>query len=266
MRINEILIEADKYGRSKVLTVEQFKALKPQLSLALKKTEENNRIFRGTSNPNPIIEVDPREVERVSRNTTNEYNLLFSHILSSWQEWPKRSRSLICSGDYREASAYSIDGPYIVLPLGNPQIAIAPHGDFWNSFAIDLPEFNELFNDFLKTFRMFFPRAKLSGRIETVPEMIRFLKLVDQTVVTDPEEMAKMIADFESGYNGSKRRKISGILTQGNSIDQLDLFFDPSKNGFKLLPYDSYSSTNNEVWFSSPAVLIHSSTFDKIMN
>jgi hypothetical protein len=269
MLINEILFE-DAKSRSQVLDRDGFKKLLPQLSIALKQQEAGNRIYRGTPNQTSIIYVDPTTSERASRNTTNQYNLLFSHVLPSWKNWPKRSRALICSGDYNTARSYSTSGsPYIVLPLDNPNIGVCPYYDFWDSFEINPNTFNDLFIDFYKSFRMFYseeyPKINWPESTDDLESLLQTIKLVEKLSAEDPRTMAKVVDDFESGW-GSGRRTLSKIFTSGDIINKLSKFYDPKKNGFILTPYSSYQSTTTEVWVSAPCILIKPSAFDSLVN
>lgn len=271
MLINEILFE-DKKSRSQILDRDGFKKLLPRLSVALKNMEAGRKIYRGTPNQNAIVYVDPTTSERASRNTTNQYNLLFSYVLPSWKNWPKRSRALICSGDYNTASSYSYGGlPYIVLPLDDPMVGICPDYDFWDSFEINPNTFNDLFVDFYKTFTLIFrreyPNIKWPASTNDLESLLQAIQLIEKLSAEDPQTMAKVIDDFESSKYGASRRKTLGkILSSGDIINQLSKFFDPRKNGFKLTQYSSYQATTTEVWLSAPCVLIKPSAFDSLIN
>lgn len=269
MLISEILLEADtEYNRSKVLTVDEFKAYMPKLELALAKTEQGHKIFRGSPNPYPILYNDPTSYERVSRNTSNELTLLMSHVLPSWQSWPKRSRSLICSNHFGTASSYSRNqGAYIVLPLGDPDIAIVPGGDLWDSFKMYPPDFNQNFDDIFRTFRLVVPTAKWPAKIVTPQDMVQVLKTYDAIIQKNPD----IIETLRDEISGSRLHGIATMLdlvTSGNSISSLDTFLSPTSNEFTKVKYKDFFATgaNNEIWFSGPAVLIRSDLFDKLMN
>ena len=271
MLINEILFE-DTKSRSQVIDRDGFKKLLPQLSIALKQQEAGNKIYRGTPSQTAIIYVDPTTSERASRNTTNQYNLLFSHVLPSWKNWPKRSRALICSGDYNTAKAYSYGGlPYIVLPLGDPNIGVCPYYDFWDSFDVNPNTFNDLFVDFYKSFKMIYwneyPNISWPTSTNDLESLLQAIQLIEKFSAEDPKTMAKVTDDFESSnYGASRRRTLSKIFTSGNIINELSKFYDPRKNGFTLTPYSSYQSTTTEVWLSAPCVLIKPSAFDSLIN
>ena len=269
MLISDILLEADtEYNRTKTLTVDEFNQLRPKLELALKKTENQDIIYRGSPNPWPIVYSDPTTFERVSRNTSNELTLLMSHVLPSWQSWPKRSRSLVCSNHFSTATSYSRNqGAYIVLPLGNPDIAIVPSGDIWDAFKMYPPDFNQNFDDIFRTFRLVVPTVKWPAKIATPQDMVQVLKAYDAIIKQSPD----VIEQLRDEVSGSRKYGIAtmlDLLTTGDSIGRLDEFLNPVNNYFTKVPYSGFTKTgnNNEIWFSSPAVLIRSDTFNKIMN
>lgn len=267
MFLSDLLYEEGR-SRSVSITAQQFKDMLPNIRLALKQTENGNKIFRGTRNKYQIIVSDPSKYERESANTTNQYNLLISHMLPSWQEWPKRSRSLICSEDPNTAEAYSMGNPFIVLPLGNPIIAVCPYEDFWNSFQIMANDFNELFLDFFKTVRYMLPDLNYPDDLSSVQGLASILKLYDQLAKANPPELEKIKKDFESVKWGiADRRKMSTMLLSGHSMSALDQFFDPTANNFKKARYSEWSSRKTaECWFSGPAVLVKTNYFNQLMN
>jgi len=270
MRAHEILLEYGNRSRSKPLTVEEFNQLRPKIEIALQKAEQGVRIYRGVDTRSKMMYTDPTGSERVSANTTNTLTLLLSHMLPSWKSWPKRSRSLICSGDYEYASSYSPSRrARIVLPIGNPDIGIVPASDFWYGFptATTPPpdEFNRLFMMFYKNFDEFFNRnVIISGSNTDQDLLMRELKAIDQAVANDPEDMKKLIdkLNWTSGHH----LKMIKMLASGDVIKSIDKYYNPDSNDFELTPLSGLTVNNNEMWFSAPAVLIHPVEFDKLMN
>jgi hypothetical protein len=270
MLINEILLENDKYGRTREITVAEFKKLLPQLEIAIKKQQSGDHIYRGSPNLASLVYSDPTGVERTSRNTSNELTLLVSHILPSWQNWPKRSRSLICSESYSTASSYGSGGPYIVLPIGNPNVGVVPASDFWDAFSMSPPTFNDNFLEFFRTFRLVAEEAKLGihvpAAISSAQEMVQVLKTYDAVFTKMPQLVEKMKDELSSSRIYRIGAMIN-LLTAGDCISSLDTYFNPKSNNFVLTPYSDYSNhLNYEVWFSGPAVLVKQKMFNKLMN
>jgi hypothetical protein len=83
-----------------------FSKYKPKIQPAIEAYARNSVIWRGVPSNRKILVVDPTKVERKAANTTNYMNLLQSN-LPSWQDYPRRNRSLVCSADSSYASLYS---------------------------------------------------------------------------------------------------------------------------------------------------------------
>ena len=268
MKVNEILLEVARGSerRSRPLSLEEFNELRPKLQIALQKAEQGVRIYRGLEDTKAkMLYTDPTNSERVSANTLNFLTLLLSHVLPSWKAWPKRSRSLICSGDYSYADSYG--KPFIVLPIGNPKIGVAPTTDIWYSFlnAPQSPEFNSLFGRFLKIVNEVFKRNVLMYSNNTDVELLtREIKAIDQAVKTDPEKMKELVDNL--GWVSGVHLDMIKMLTSGNAIKSIDKYYNPIKNGFVLKPLDQLTATENEIWFSAPAVLVSPKQFDILMN
>jgi hypothetical protein len=275
MKIDEILLEADygdKQSRSTPLSVEEFKKLLPNLQVALQQAEKGVRIYRGLRRFDvTMLYTDPTKSERVSANTSNELTLLVSSVLPSWKSWPKRSRSLICTGSYEYAKSYTSGDPLIVLPIGNPDIGVVPDKDFWDGFG-NLPppsDFNDLFRQFNGGFRHVFQRKFHIPRNNVDVELLQNeIKAIDSAVVTEPEKMKEVIAYFLGSHtwNPVYQKQMVKILTSGDAIKTIDRYYSPDANGFELRPLSELKASFNELWFSAPAVLISPEQFDRLMN
>lgn len=270
MLIRDILVE-DGLGRSREINEDEFRAFLPRLKLAFEKMMEpgDNKIYRGTPSSAAMAFVDPTEAERKSRNTTNEYTLLFSHILPSWQAWPKRSRSLICSESYDTSFSYARTGsPYVVFPLDNPIIAICPSYDFWDSFGLKPQDFNDHLNIFYNSIKEIFKNEltfPYQGEKETPAGLIKVIKLIDKLLVARPDQMKQAIDLFKSESYGDKMTFLD-LFKTGDTLAKFNDFFDPAKNGFDKVQYSDFNSSGRkEVWLSAPCVLIKGSLFDELV-
>lgn len=90
------------------------------------------------------------ETTRKSAHTSNHYTILFSELLPSWKNIPKRNKALVCTTEWDKAAAYG--NPYIVIPFDETIIAETHKADIWN---ITKKNFNNrglhFINDFLKS-------------------------------------------------------------------------------------------------------------------
>ena len=88
---------------------------------------------------------------RVSKNTKNYYTLWVDNS-KEWKDFPKRSRSFICSTSRTYADDFG--EVYLVIPYDNAQIGICPESDYWYSFDIidDLSSLNSLIDNISSIF------------------------------------------------------------------------------------------------------------------
>jgi hypothetical protein len=107
------------------------------------------RIFRGITGANEETTlIDPAQFTRVSRNTSNTYTLIIDNS-PAWKEYPKRSKSIICTTDYDVAADYG--NPYLVLPYDGSKIGVCPTSDIWDctlaKYGLGLPYLNETISE-----------------------------------------------------------------------------------------------------------------------
>jgi hypothetical protein len=101
--------------------------------IALKKLNEGVSLYRGEKNIiDPVYIVDPKHRQRVSKDGSNVYNL-YMDSSPHWKDYPNRSFSMIF-GNEEVAFSYSKRAPlHIILPMGDPVIAVSEDKDFWDS-------------------------------------------------------------------------------------------------------------------------------------
>lgn len=84
-------------------------------------------LFRGISEQAKFRKVDPSTGMRTSRDTNNIYQLMFD-AAEDFANYPKRSKSLICSNDESLAGVYG--EKHVVLPYNGTKLAISSNADF----------------------------------------------------------------------------------------------------------------------------------------
>lgn len=89
-------------------------------------------IYRGTDLSFDYILINPSERTRKSANA--RFNIYTTLIDNSpyWKEYPKRSKSLICTLDKNKAINYGYN--YRVIPFDNSKWGICENSDIWFSF------------------------------------------------------------------------------------------------------------------------------------
>jgi len=100
MRLNSYII---KEGRGRSVQEEHaVDFIKSHCKKALKVFLDTDKvIYRGMDFNGSYYHIDPKTGTRVSANTSNEYTLIMDND-PRWKEYPKRSKSLICTNYLRD--------------------------------------------------------------------------------------------------------------------------------------------------------------------
>jgi hypothetical protein len=247
------LFEVVEQSRTTGITEEQFIDLKPKIELALEKYKNNIRIYRSITPSEAVGDIlvsDPTKSERRSLQGKNYYTWLIDNS-EYWEGYPKRSKSLICSSSPNSFNTRL----YVVLPFGNPTIGICKHGDIWVSFT-----------DVYETLG--------------IHSMVRFEYIIDDLIMsqdnTDYKTNFSNKEEFFDKLKSLKRpdkdlTKISSSVLNNifvkhrNPLEQIQYLLNPKLNRFSKKSLSSYTlrDTDQEVWFSAPAVLIKQDILDK---
>ena len=228
----------------------------------------NRKIFRGDSSiANHLAAVAIPGI-RKSQNTSNIYTRLMSDILSSWKQYPKRTRSFICSTSAKEASLYvepnqtSSKHYFCVFPENDTLIGLCPKNDIWNSFESGL-HFSSM-NAFNHIMIQFFSNVLGISSDDITPI---FLK--DNDVILD------FFDKVEKQYRQNPDinllpyaiRNYHNELISGKSIvDILNEKMSPENNGFSLINIQQLPKyKNRECWFSSKCLMIRNDIIEKII-
>ena len=117
--------------------------LETDYSQAFEKAKEDFIIYRGTidyGKENLAVIAEPSE--RINETHYDIYVRLFSGILKSWKNFPRRTHATFGSFDKKVSSEYG-KKLYVVLPKNDAKIALGNYSDVWDSFQ----EVGEIFND-----------------------------------------------------------------------------------------------------------------------
>lgn len=112
MRLNNFLNEGSLY--KELSDVNVIKTLKENCKRALNHYIQHSRDFRFKFIWRGDMQIDKdfylfkgnKSFVRKSANTSNHYTIMFSELLPSWKNIPKRNKSLICSTSVSDAYGY----------------------------------------------------------------------------------------------------------------------------------------------------------------
>lgn len=219
------------------------------LSSSCSSNRKHCKIFRGDSKfkyktkASPFFLFPKDRGERKSAHTYNHYTLLIDN-LPCWKDYPKRSKSLICSSDVDRAQSAvkstSIDQVLTLIPFDGSVVGICPKYDIWDGWKNVAAWGFELssaqmygFNSFLHTY-MFIKDS----------ELLRSLSMSFESIITK-----------HSWRFGQLQDKYEAVKNDYNSLgDWLSEVLDPRKNGFSFTTSLSSIPAKREVWFDGSAI------------
>jgi len=224
-------------------------------------------IYRGKKSKMEYGFVKLKEFIRGSAYTLNYYTLIIDNS-EYWNNYPDRSKSLVCTTSKTKAADYG--SVYHVIPLLDVKIGVTPESDIWDSFSHleseveidDLQHFNHTLRKLGEA---------CIGREISDESWSKFKKDLRQVVNCDsfsqlyqtgeyPPKIDQFITPF--------KLKIKSLADYfyPNYTSLVEMFEDllhPDKNKFMTQKFESNISLpeNVEVWTDSPALLIQDEYF-----
>ena len=204
-------------------------------------------LYRGIKKGGDILYGDSSNIERKSSNTTNHYTLLFSEILSSWQNYPKRNRSFICTSDKSYAQEYG--SLYSVFPVGDPILGICPRNDMWHSFSSIFSEIT-VFNRMLE---------QIADMLDISTEVTKenLLNLFNRIDKLSEKDIMTIMSNFGVRH---QQYFLHNFMESDYEtfLDYIDNVMSPEKNHFERISFSQYidnytSFIDREIWFSGPS-------------
>jgi hypothetical protein len=231
---------------------------------AVRAFKNGNKIFRGTTSEDDYMITDPSIGTRVSANTLNYYTLIIDNS-DSWKEYPKRSKSIICSTSTVYADEYGTI--YSVFPINGSKIGVCSKKDFWESFPVLKTEFDRAgipLTPWLSSLtRLLGGLVDLTGKrpnIKTLPTLKKAFDSVD-TFIRDKEY------EHKEGLNTTILFDVMKMLDyKGHLYTSVEDLLDPVKNNFKLENISDFKSEKNrEVWTDGKSIMISIDKVDDII-
>lgn len=227
--------------------------------------DSSKALYKGLENESndfgekDILIIDPHKFTRKSRFSKNFVNMMVSN-LPSWQGWPPRSNSIVCSESQGVASSYG--RVYQVIPINkDTPIGICPDEDFWMSFSnlsdlrIDVSEFDEYLDEITRQFDIKLSQdnpKKLFSQLKDFQDALRLL----------PEKDYK---DITSNFSENEKYILENFFLKDDVLPAINSLLHPISNGFKQTTFENFrnSKHNKEVWVNGPCILIASEDYDE---
>lgn len=135
---------------------EAIRVIKTRCAGSAWMTEEDTPFYKGVKSgqlnlgPFGCAVIDTTKSKRVSENTTNWYtNFLDSNPKNA--DWPKRSRSLVCSSSKKYAATFASTAKdnLVLIPFDTAAVGVVNAADLWR---VKIPEFKNLTIDQVNEF------------------------------------------------------------------------------------------------------------------
>lgn len=239
------LLEYIKHSRSIAITADEARnGIEGKFNKAWK---NNIKIYRGAVERNEIfLYIDPsseKHEPRESANTVNYYTWIIDNS-QRWKEYPKRSKSIICSTDVNMADNFG--DIYRIFPIKDAKIGVCSSDDMWVSFKIpntySLDDFNDNISVIFNSNRLPTPSTweKFKNSCDVVDEERR------------PIESNYPKKSYEDAYKFYEKFLGSNM----GLLEYLDSLLDPKLNDFKLVKVGTPLPNNREVWISDPCIMV----------
>lgn len=254
--------------RTKEISYEEAKEILRTKCSQFLKSNSSPKIYRGIDKDVMFGLVNPSSSTRTSANTSNHYTLLIDNS-PRWKDYPKRSKSIICSSDFYRAEEFGI--PYIVIPFDGAKIGVCPEFDFWDGFNgmwkkvgagkedyNTLEEFNMQLEDFYRTF---------SGK-KVLPDVSwESMKAALESAAAQIPNAEPSTIPHLTNYVG--RYLMNAVKNGKSAILTLQELMSPITNNFDLVDNTEISNVKGakELWTDSNCILFNPSLYvENIIN
>lgn len=257
MRFEKFLLEGSNYegssGRVKSLSEDEFiKLLTTKCKNAIKSMESGNYIYRGDRNQGIFFEGNGALSTRLSRNTSNYYTLWMDNH-PQWSQFPKRSKSFICTNDEYYASGFG-NNMKIVIPFDGVDIGVCSNNDLWDSFpqtmknglSYSMDDFNNMVESFINMVL-----GTYNNRYDgSWSEYKKVIEKVDKDY-----DMEHIIRTTE--YQGSVSDFSQLVKKHGSLMKTLEELMSPKSNDFSLVKNPAHlPADNHELWMEGPILMV----------
>jgi hypothetical protein len=211
---------------------------------------DGGQIWRGIRRQISSGIYNPGSGERQSENTSNFYTKLFDSNPAN-SNFPKRSKSFICSTNYYTARSYGRDGAtFAVFPFNNSKIGCVNSNDIWDIKA-DVPSLG------LHQIGLTRLNHYLDGILS---EPADFNELI--SLIKDNQE--KFVRGFANRANVRFPKDENFEYVSAQLIKDLKKIYTYENIGMTLKDIDNFKCEDSEVWFSDKCIMIEKDQWEKI--
>jgi len=202
------------------------------------KPEINRRI----NSSNDIFISKP--VKRYSRDNLNCYNLWIDNN-KLWENFPKRSKSFICS--YK---GIIMPDTFIVIPKNDAKFGSFNISDIYVAFQPYIIDIESLFDDMANEYTKYFKE--------------QFNDINYKTMIIQITKLENYLKKHTEINNIIENRYFSIIKGEGNWINKLNFMMNPDLNDIKVKNIKELlkNKENTEIWTESECLFLHKNHYN----
>ena len=179
-------------------------------------------------------------------STDTIYNTLFSSKLKSWSTYPKRNKSVICTGNFNLAKNYG--KAYHIFPINGTIIGKCPKFDLWYSFYDNIKIIGT--NLLPKIFKKYSSVDEFDKHSYIYNDCISLTSFEDVFKLTQKHTSLSVDELLNAKVDGKK------------FIDHLDDLLSPENNDFSKIKINDVPNNDpkHEYWFSDNCLYVECNT------
>ncbi len=223
------------------------------------KRMRDNLIFRGFKSSAPIIGmIDTNKMNRVSANTHNYYTLWMDND-PKWAEYPKRSKSIICSTS--RGTAHGFGNPMFIIPADKCKIGVCSAHDLWDSFGEVSKNLNyDMLSDFMHNVHKILVSIN-GGDIADNEAQLDYSTLITLLKEATLKKMERLTSE-ETPYSNRIEDAYPEAMKKLNCRSLYDLWvrlMDPKKNNFSVTTAEEFTTQyKSEIWIQGECAVLES--------
>lgn len=228
---------------------------------AIKFFQREQLIFRGIGEKHNVEGLyNANQLNRrAAYADANYYNLWMSNH-HTWNGYPRRDKSFICSTNEEKAKEYG--NSYIVIPSDSSPIGVCPTYDIWDSFG-----------DSHIALGLDAEEGNLSAIVDCVQSI--FNRVLKHSVPDDDWEIFKKFCEsitLQDIIDKCKKEffysHLVAYMTENklNTLDDfLEYMLEPRTNGFTLQTASNFTAHHDkEIWMGGAILLLTEETYNQL--
>lgn len=256
MRFKEFIVEKAivKWTSKSIKLNDAIELLNKHCKDGLTAVSNNGILYRGFKHSSKAMVIDASTGERTSKDTNNLYQLMMDNS-TALVDYPKRSKSLICTSKLWEAESYGRAAA--IIPFDGTKIVCSDEDDFISSDPGDLVDHKHL-DDMSDVIEIIFDNTGFRLNKKSRGQYTD-IALLDEHVKNNREAF---IEEWQE-YFGSDITKYVGSEKPFTELSSK--LMTPDNLGIYQQKFGEHLNNDTECWFSGPCVAIDVELFAEIV-